>query len=88
MATYSLPAIAGIEPVVILDPAPQGIRAYGIAFDDDANMVAETASRLFIDYCDACIAHSIVHDMLDSLGIAHVGTRDVLASAGLECHCD
>lgn len=38
---------------VIIEPSLQGVRAYGIRFDKDANVIAETESRQFIGYTRA-----------------------------------
>ena len=35
---------------VFIEPALQGIRAYGIRFDANNKIIAETPSTLFIDY--------------------------------------
>lgn len=88
MATYNLPELHGIEPHVVIEPSLQGSRAYGLAFNDGADVIAETDSRQFIDYCHACIAHSIIHELLDSLSTAHAGLYDYLDAAGLPCQCD
>ena len=66
MTTYRL-ALAGratIDAHVTLAPGPHKIDAYGIAFNDDADVVAETGSTGYIDYCRACILYHELHRLI------------------------
>lgn len=42
-----------------IDPKPYGLYAWGLMFDRDANVVAETESRLYIGYTRAEIRAEI-----------------------------
>lgn len=90
MSTYTLDNVRGLDLSITIEPSLQGYRGYGIAFDDDADIVAETDARMYIGYCIPDILASIAGDLTngdDNMRDA----SDIFAALhalGLVCHCD
>ena len=90
MPTYTLDNLRGLDLSITIEPSLQGYRGYGIAFDEDADIVGETASRLYIGYCIPDILASIAGDLTngdDNMRDAS-DIFDALHAHGLVCHCD
>jgi uncharacterized protein YuzB (UPF0349 family) len=90
MTTYTLDGIRGLDLSITVEPSMQGMRGYGIAFDDDADIVAETESRQYIGYCIADVLASIAGDLTngdDNMRDAS-DIFEAIGAAGIECHCD
>lgn len=62
MAT-SIALSDGTEISVTVETSLQGFRAYGLYFDVDARVIAETNSRQFIGYCRGCVVQSVVTEL-------------------------
>lgn len=84
MAVYTFDDIRNLSLTIMAEPTTQGFRAYGLAFNDDADLVAETGSRHYIGYCTADVLASIMGDLTNGDDIM----RDALAAHGLTCCCD
>ena len=90
MTTYALDAIRGLDLSITIEPSSQGYRGYGIAFDDDADIVAETDSRMYIGYCIPDVLASIAGDLTNGDDVMRDASDifDALHARGLICHCD
>lgn len=89
MSTYTLDGIRGLDLSITLEGTPQGMRGYGLAFNDDADIVAETESRHYIGYCRADVLASIIGDLtnVDPMQDA-ADIWDALNASDIHCHCD
>ena len=90
MTSYAIDNVRGRDLSINVDQSLQGHRAYGIAFTDDAAIVAETESRQYIGYCTADVLVSIAGDLTNGDDDTRDATDiwDAINSAGLFCHCD
>ena len=90
MNTYAIDNVRGRDLSITVDQSLQGYRAYGIAFNDDADIVEETESRQYIGYCTADVLVSIAGDLTNGDDDTRDATDiwDAINSAGLFCHCD
>lgn len=90
MNTYTLDNIRGLDLSITVEPSMQGMRGYGIAFDNDADIVAETEARQYIGYCIPDVLASIAGDLTNGDDIMRDASDifDALAERGLFCHCD
>lgn len=90
MNTYTLDNIRGLDLSITVEPSLQGYRGYGIAFDNDADIVAETDSRQYIGHCITDVLASIAGDLTNGYDIMRDASDifDALESHGLVCHCD
>ena len=84
MHEYTITLANGDELRVTTEPSLQGRRAYSLLFDANANVLAETDSTQYIDYCETCI---LIGES------SRVGIPDMLAWYSLEtlghvCTCD
>jgi hypothetical protein len=88
MATYTL-TLNGLDARVTLDHGVNTVSAYGLTFDESADVVTETESRRFSGYCDSEIVYSIACDMLHTRrGIEAEDISDAVEALGLTCECE
>ena len=86
MNSYTIPLDDNLEAMVYIEPALQGSRAYSLLFDDDAEIVAETDSVQYVDYCRTEICAGEINKLLPD---NNLDVWDILASAGMpECVCE
>ena len=71
----------GTELRVTTEPSLQGTRAWGIAFDENADVITETQSQQYIGYCHGCIVQSVVTEMEP-----YTDRKDI--TVHYECTCD
>lgn len=88
MSTYTIPIDRHHEALVTIADrsGPWGVNASSIAFNSDADIVAETTTTTYCGYCAAEIIHQEIAAMIPNVSderIAHL-----LESRGLECECD
>lgn len=85
MNSYTIPLDDNLEAMVYIEPSMQGNRAYSLLFNDDAEIVSETDSVQYIDYCRTEICAREIDRMLPD---NNLNVWDILASAGMpECVC-
>lgn len=58
---------AQASSIVHIEPSMQGSRAWGMRFDKDANVIAETESRQYIGYTRAEIRRIIRAELLEQV---------------------
>jgi hypothetical protein len=61
---FTLEGRLRLDARIYVTPGPHKIDAYGLAFDDGANIRAETNSTGYIGYCRACIAYHELHRLI------------------------
>lgn len=90
MSTYTIPLDGELEASVSIEPAHQGLRAHSLLFNDDADIVSETDSIQYIDYCYTCASGAEIFRLLTEAGIDYAANVwDDLSGAGMpECACD
>lgn len=69
--------VNNVDITALITYAAQGVRVGCIVFDDDANVIADTDSALYIGHCVTCAAHVA---MLDAYAIA-LGDGSILYDA-------
>lgn len=90
-ATSSIVSIDlnGLEARIFVEPSSQGLRAYSILFDDNADVINETESIQYIGYCLSCVAYRVACDLFDyRKQVEPFAIADSLEADGLSCHCD
>lgn len=86
MNSCTIPITDNLEAMIYIEQSLQGNRAYSLLFDDEAEIVAETDSVQYIDYCLTEICAQEITKMLPD---NNLNVWDILASAGMpECACD
>lgn len=90
MSTYTIPLDGELEASINLQSSLQGLRAHSLLFDDDADIVSETESMQYIDYCRTCTCGAEIFRLLESAGIDYAANVwEDLSGAGIpECACD
>lgn len=90
MSTYTIPLDGELEASISVEPSLQGLRAHSLLFNDDADIVAETDSTQYIDYCHTEVCAREIFKLLESAGIDYAANVwDDLSGAGMpECVCD
>ena len=84
MATITLP-LPGADAWVTVEHGTETARAYGLIFDDDADVIADIPPERYSGYCTTCI----LADTIDRAGIIPAATLAVaLADNGHACTCD
>ena len=84
MTDHIITLANGDELRVFTEPSLQGRRAYSLLFSSDSDILAETESTQYIDYCESCIV--LRESAKVAADVEHVWS--VLESLGHVCTCD
>lgn len=89
-------SVRGLEAHVNIEHGFQATSAWGIAFDEDADIVVETETRRFLGFCDYEIAYEVAGDMLAGRRAHPAATRGIewadisaaIEALGHACDCE
>ena len=89
MAFYRI-ELDGLDARITIDRGNSvGYPAYGIAFDEDANIIADFDSRTYGGYCHAEILAVMAHAMFNRhRPVEFEAVTYAVAVAGHECQCE
>ena len=89
MSTHTI-KLDGLDARITIERGnPVGFPAYGIAFDEDANIIADFDSRTYGGYCTAEILERIAYMMFNKhRAIEYEQIVSAVESAGHECTCE
>ena len=70
-------------------PGAQSIGAWGMAFNDDADVIAETDTHQYVDYCESEILYHELHRLFaGQYGIESETIGYAVDETGLSCDCE
>ena len=80
------------EVRIFIDHTPQQSFAHGLAFNENADIIAQRGSTGFVGFCNAEIVAAIVDELIfgrrvDGVFIDKPEINAALENAGLICHC-
>lgn len=87
--TFNLSGRIAVEAWISITRGTETATAFGLAFDSDADVLAETDSTRYSGYCDSEIAYHEVHRLLASRW--GIESEDIAAAVDAQlpvCECD
>jgi len=89
MSTHTI-KLNGLDARITIERGnPVGYPAYGIAFDEDANIIADFDSRTYGGYCTAEILEVMAYAMFNRhCPVEYEAVTCAVASAGYVCTCE